>query len=1460
VLKEVFVIENSILADLVARDERFPLTSAQREVWFDQVMHADLPMYNIGGYVRIEGVLDHARFTRAFNLLLQKHDSLRLVLVAADGAGGEPQQMFPRHLQLDVPLHDFSTKADAHGGAERWIQARLDQPFQLYGEPLFRCDLIKISETLFYWSMHVHHLVADGWGIAIMGRSMAAIYSALEAGQEPDLSAPQYTAYIRQDGEYLRSEAYHRQRTYWLSKFEDVPQPLFTPRHNKGKAVEERVSDCLTFKLPRALYDRIGGYAESRGVTTFQFILALLYVDAARTTQRDDVTIGIPVLNRSKAVFKDTFGQFAGISPVRLALSPDLSFDHALNALAGILKQDYRNQRFPISKINRAIGLRQTERSQMFDICLSYERHDHDFMLGTARGISVAMLNGYQQTPLTLFVREFHRSEDIRLDFVFNKRYFDAVTIVATYQRLRLLMEAVLDECDVPLHDLPLLGEEEVAQLAGWNDTGTTYDVPDRVHQMFETQAAAHGNAIAVASDEQRLTYRELNEEANRLARHLLALGVRPNAPVALCMPRCPQLLIGLLAILKVGGSYVPLDPTYPAERLQHMLKGSEPAVVLVRQGLTDAAQAAIHDSLASATPHTRLIDMELDAPGWQRQPASNLAHVNLPDPDESIAYVIYTSGSTGIPKGVANTVAGLRNRLAWFHGAVAEMPLVTAFKTSIGFVDSVTEILETLTAGGNLVVFDQDTARDPLAFVQRVKNCGVSNLVVVPSLLKHFVRLDNETFAAVRTIVCSGERLAPDLVRAFRGAHPGIRLFNFYGSSEANGDSTAYEYDAQAMKTLDEGSIIGSPIANTHIYILDKWGQRVPVGVPGELYVSGVGVARGYLNQPERTAERFMADPFLGKPNVRMYRTGDLARFHPDGNIEYLGRNDFQVKIRGFRIELGEVEKAIARHPCVKECAVVADASGAEEHKLAAYVVPQVPQDADGRTPGDDFQGFSLFYFGAETYEPDDKYRLYIESARFADENDFHAVWTPERHFHEVGGLYPNPATLSAALATITRRVQLRSGSVVLPLQNPVRVAEEWSVVDNLSGGRVGVSVASGWVPRDFVLAPDNYVRRKEVMAAGIDALKALWRGEQLAFPDGVGKASPIRIYPKPVQAELPLWVTSSGNPATFAQAGALGANLLTHLLGQTIDEVAANIRLYRKALADHGHDPNGGQVTLMVHTFLGADFDQTLDRARTPFTRYMRSHLGLLEAFAKGMDIPTDSLGDKNVETIVDYAFERYSRTASLIGTPQTCLEVVSQLRDSGVNEIACLIDWMDAEQALRALPFLNELRQLAQKAPPSAGVMRKHLKRSLPDYMIPSSLTYLNQLPLTASGKLDRKALPKPGRVAVNRRYVAPRTASETSLAQIYAHVLNLEAVGTQDRFFEIGGDSLLAVKLNNAIRETFNVALPIRDLFEHATLEELAEHLDVLKTAKAPRSDRIRALADPSPASDPVVVRV
>ena len=341
----------------------------------------------------------------------------------------------------------------------------------------------------------------------------------------------------------------------------------------------------------------------------------------------------------------------------------------------------------------------------------------------------------------------------------------------------------------------------------------------------------------------------------------------------------------------------------------------------------------------------------------------------------------------------------------------------------------------------------------------------------------------------------------------------------------------------------------------------------------------------------------------------------------------------------------------------------------------------------------------FSLFYFAsANVDEYSDKYRLLIDGAKFADTHGFAAVWTPERHFHEFGGLYPNPSVTSAALATVTERIQIRAGSVVLPLHDPLRVAEEWAVVDNLSNGRVAISFASGWQPNDFVIAPQNYANRKEVMLHGIETVRRLWRGEKVRRRDGNGTEIEVSILPRPIQRELPIWVTASGSPETFRSAGAIGANLLTHFLNQNIEQLAEKIAIYRSAWREHGHGPGTGQVTLMLHTFVGRSDDEVREKVRGPFSNYLRSSVDLWLARRPGQNI--EEFTEEELADLVSYAFDRYFETSGLFGTPSTCLQMIDRLKSIGVDEVGCLIDFgIDFDSVTSGLQYLNTLRELSK-----------------------------------------------------------------------------------------------------------------------------------------------------------------
>jgi natural product biosynthesis luciferase-like monooxygenase protein len=436
--------------------------------------------------------------------------------------------------------------------------------------------------------------------------------------------------------------------------------------------------------------------------------------------------------------------------------------------------------------------------------------------------------------------------------------------------------------------------------------------------------------------------------------------------------------------------------------------------------------------------------------------------------------------------------------------------------------------------------------------------------------------------------------------------------------------------------------------------------------------------------------------------------------------------------------------------------------------------------------------------------------------------------LWTPERHFHEVGSLYPNPSILNAALATITSQVKLRAGSVVLPLHDPLRVAEEWAVVDNLSNGRAGVAIASGWHPRDFVFRPGDYEQRRQVMQQGISDLQRLWAGEAVSRIDGGGTSTPVKVFPRPIQPTLPLWVTASRSPETFMLAGRLGANVLTHLLGQTVPELSKHIALYRQARAANGHDPSAGQVTVMVHTFMGEDREQTVARARDPFLQYMRAHLGLSADFFRSLGLPLPTSDKVEVDSMISFAFERYSRTAALIGTPESCLPVFKQIQDAGADEIACLIDWMDVEHALQGLPSLRRLRDTALMHASTESELRQALRNALPSYMVPESVVLLDKLPRSPNGKIDRRALPAPATSngSASAGYVEPRSDFERQLAAMWAEVLRRERVGVHDNFFELGGHSLLAARLVSRMQKAFGVRIPLRDLFDSPTISTLA----------------------------------
>ncbi len=907
----------------VSSAERDRLSYAQQRMWFLWHLEPQSGAYNLPSAVRLNGPLDRQALERAFASLVQRHETLRTVFPR--GADDSLAQA-PLQRPLEVAFEDCSGLPEAEQEARLREEAQREslQPFDLCEGPLLRVRLIRLGEERHVLLLTLHHIVSDGWSMNVLIEEFSRFYSAYATGAEPGLPALpiQYADYALWQRSWLEAGEQERQLEYWRGKLGERHPVLELPTDHPRPAVPSYRGSRYEFSIEPALAEALRGTARRQGLTLFMLLLGGFNILLQRYSGQTDLRVGVPIANRNRAEVEGLIGLFVNTQVLRSVFDGRTSVATLLAGLKDTVLGAQAHQDLPFERLVEAFKVeRSLSHSPLFQVMYNHQPLVADIeALDSVAGLSFGQLDWKSRTTqFDLSLDTYEKGGRLYAALTYATDLFEARTVERMARHWQNLLRGMLENPQASVDSLPMLDAEERYQLLeGWNATAAEYPLQRGVHRLFEEQVERTPTAPALAFGEERLDYAELNRRANRLAHALIERGVGADRLVGVAMERSIEMVVALMAILKAGGAYVPVDPEYPEERQAYMLEDSGVQLLL--------SQSHLKLPLAQGV---QWIDLDRGAPWFEDYSEAN-PDIHLDG--ENLAYVIYTSGSTGKPKGAGNRHSALSNRLCWMQQAYGLGVGDTVLqKTPFSFDVSVWEFFWPLMSGARLVVAAPGDHRDPAKLVALINREGVDTLHFVPSMLQAFLQdEDVASCTSLKRIVCSGEALPADAQQQVFAKLPQAGLYNLYGPTEAAIDVTHWT----CMEEGKDAVPIGRPIANLACYILDGNLEPVPVGVLGELYLAGRGLARGYHQRPGLTAERFVASPFVA--GERMYRTGDLARYRADGVIEYAGRIDHQVKLRGLRIELGEIEARLLEHPWVREAAVLA----VDGKQLVGYVV----------------------------------------------------------------------------------------------------------------------------------------------------------------------------------------------------------------------------------------------------------------------------------------------------------------------------------------------------------------------------------------------------------------------------------------------------------------------------------------------------------------------------------------
>jgi amino acid adenylation domain-containing protein len=1461
------------------RPAHLPLSFAQSRLWLIDQLEGSSTEYNLPESVRLRGELDLEALKKTIEALVERHESLRTHFAII---GGHPVQVILPTLSVDLPVDnlsnlDKSTQQEVVADAQRreWTL-----PFDLARGPLLRMKLLKLGEHDHVLLRSFHHIVFDGWSVGVFNREFMLLYEAFHGGRPNPLQplSIQYADFTLWQRRCLDEQAIKDHLDYWRKQLAGIPEQLELPHDHPRGTRQTFAAGLYTLHFPAELESSLPRISQVHHATLYMSLLSGIAILLQRYSNQYDIVVGSPIANRQEAQLEQLIGFFVNSLVMRVQVDPAANFSSLLAAVQKTTLDAYAHQDLPFERLVEELSpQRSLSTTPLFQVMFAVQNAPMGKQ--KLKNLEVETERIRNEGLRTRFDLELHAWEletGLDLLWVYNRDIFDPWRVEQMARHYQKLLEAAVAALESPIRDLEMLSAAEKRQLlTEWNRTAIAF--PNcLVHERFAEQAARTPNAVAVFYAGDSLTYRELNERSNKLAHHLLRLGVRPETLVGICLERSLEMIVAVLGILKAGGIYTPVAVDLPAVRRTSILAGSG-----VRHLITGSTDVEQYQDLVE-----HVVALGRDAAELARESSTNPTIIQFA---ESPAYVNYTSGSTGQPKGVLVPHSSIMRLVCDPNFVRLDSSTRLLQMAPLSFDAATLEIWGALLNGGSLVVMPagQVSVQEIGEVIRRFE---VNTLWLTAGLFHEVVDHELDAFSGVHQLLAGGDVLSVEHVKRVLLAHPHCQVINGYGPTENTTFTCCYPV-SRSVPVADTVPI-GFPINNTRVYVLDADLKPVPVGVTGELYAAGAGLARGYLDRPDLTADRFLPDPH-GATGERVYRTGDLVRWRSDGAIEFVGRNDEQVKIRGFRIELGEIESVLKEHDSVQD-ALVLVRKIENDKQLLGYVVatPETGQQ-------DNAQGSHIVHW-RQLYES--TYKKAVSEAGDFNIVGWNSSYTGDPLPAEEMRIWVEDTVGRLRRLQPCRVLEIGCGTGLL-LTRLAADCESYVGLDFSSEVlaqlglylttrpdldhvvlRQGLANELGFLENDSV---DLVVLNSVVQYfPNVDYLmEVLEEAERVTRRGGHVFIGDVRSYPLLEAYHTSVQLYKAGEETLLAdlrrrivqEMNAEDELLIDPVLFTELVQRRPKIGRADAALKAGGYDNELSRFRYDVTLGLGKTENVVEPESWITWDEggNWRQELEQVLAERPGAAVGVRGMRDRRVAAAVEAVHLLHADRAGVSSVeqlktahfgggedPAAVVELARRLNaeycwrgfgGDGLYDVIFNPRWETAA-AIEDVPP-SHYRRYANAPAQAAEIARlgktlhDWLLQRLPGYMVPAAIMVLSSWPLNENGKIDRKALPTPERAAED--YRAPRTPQEEILCDIFADVLALERVGITDNFFDLGGHSLMATRLVSRVRATLGVELMLRTLFEYPTVSQLVPHLDTAAQSRPPL-----AAANPRPAHVPL----